>query len=1075
MNPTSFTVNHRTTTIAVVLVSLFLGLQTFSTMPRREDPEITIRSAIVITHWPGATAEKVEELVTDPIETAINQMSEVDTIHSQSKTGMSVVTVDLIDTTPAREVDQAWDEMRNKIDAIHGDLPQGCGIPQVNSDFGDVGAVCLTLYQRPVNGASEIPEGSRLSWRQLEVLADQVETELKTIPTVAKIDKLGIQDEVIYLEVPSADWAKIDITEDHLAQLLDAQNIVAPGGQIDTGDSRYSVRPTGEFEAYRAMRDVVVGRHEDGLPVFLRDLPIQIERTFVDPPKPKFRFVHPDFTADRALLLAITMKSGENVVKMGESIRAKIAELKATTLPYDVELTQINDLPRQVGTLIEDFVSNLWQAIAIVLAVAFLMMGWRPALIMATAVPLSMVAAFTVVRMFGVELEQFSIASLIIALGMIVDNAIVVSDNSVRMIDEGLPRKQAVIKGATSLAIPIITSTLTTVAAFLPMLTIEGSSGEYVRSLPIVVATTLLMSYLVAMLVTPIMCFWLLKPTVKDAGRKTLVARLAGLFRRKKGEAPVDERELEAKDGPSGYDKFILWCLGHKGLTLGIAGAAFVASLQLVPLIGNQFFPMGDRDQFFVHVWLPEGSSIKKTEEICKQVEQRILDSRVTDIEGRRVDRLAHITSMVGTGGPRLMLTSNPEQNFPNYAHMVVNTSDPTYSAPWVEEIKKAVVDIPGARIDVRRFMLGPPVKNPVEIRLIGDDADELRVKAEELIGIFRRTPGASDPQSNWRNPSYEVEVRIDPDAANLAGVTNMDVANTLNGLISGRRLTTYREGDHLVPVFLRMQDAERKRLSDLSRIYVNGRSGKVPLSSLATLEPAWQPAVIARRDQRRTVTVGGQAQAGFLANQVSTSMEADVEKLVATMSPGSRWEYGGEMEESTKSQAQLSAAFGLSGLLILLVLISQYNSFAKPFIVLAAVPLSLIGALIGLFTTGWALGFMPMLGIISLAGVVINNAIILIDFIETGVREGKELRTAVAEAGRLRMKPILLTTLTTVGGMLPLALFAGPMWAGMAWAVIFGLALSTALTLLVIPTLYTLCVERFGLKIQGMDQSSSS
>lgn len=1074
MNPTSFTVNHRTTTMAVVLVSLLLGFQTFSTMPRREDPEITIRSAIVITHWPGATAAKVEELVTDPIETAINQMSEVDKIHSQSKTGMSVVTVDLIETTPAEAVDQAWDEMRNKIDAARGDLPQGCGLPQVNSDFGDVAAVCLTLYQRPVNGASEIAPANRLSWRQLEVIADGIETELKTIPSIAKVEKLGIQDEVIYLEVPSADWAKIDITEDHLAQLLDAQNIVASGGQIDTGDSRYSVRPTGEFEAVRAMRDVVVGRHADGLPVFLRDLPIEIKRTFVDPPKPKFRFVHPDFTADQALLLAITMKSGENVVQMGEAVRAKIAELKATSLPYDVELTLINDLPRQVGTLISDFVTNLWQAIVIVLAVAFLMMGWRPALIMATAVPLSMVAAFTVVRMFGVELEQFSIASLIIALGMIVDNAIVVSDNSVRMIDEGLPRKQAVIQGATSLATPIITSTLTTVAAFLPMLTIEGSTGEYVRSLPIVVATTLLMSYFVAMLVTPIMCFWLLKPSAKDAGRKTLVSRLVGLFKRKKGEAPPEERELEPEAArASGYDRFILWCLGHKGLTLGIAGAAFVASLQLVPLIGNQFFPKGNRDQFFVNVWLPEGSSIRATERVVKQVEKKILDSRVAEIEGQRVDRLANITSFVGTGGPRLMLTSNPEQNFPNYAYMVVNTSDPTCSAPWVEELKTSVADIPGARIDVRRFVLGPPVKNPVEVRLIGNSANELRTKAEELIGIFRKTPGAADPQSNWKNPSYEVEVKIDPDGANLAGVTNMDVANTLNGLISGRRLTTYREGDHLVPVFLRMQDAERKRLTDLSRIYVNGRSGKVPLASLATLEPGWQPAVIARRNQRRTVTVGGQAQAGFLANQVTTSMEKDLEELVATMSPGSRWEYGGEMEESTKGQAKLAAAFALSGILILLVLISQYNSFAKPIVVLAAVPLSLIGALVGLFTTGWALGFMPMLGIISLAGVVINNAIILIDFIETGVREGKELRTAVAEAGRLRMKPILLTTLTTVGGMLPLAIFAGPMWAGMAWAVIFGLALSTALTLLVIPTLYTLCVERFGLKIQGMGEEA--
>ncbi|MCP5070580.1 MAG: efflux RND transporter permease subunit [bacterium] len=1062
MNITRFTVRHRTTTMAIVFVALMLGYQTFQSMPRREDPEITIRDAVVITQWPGATAEKVEELVTDPLETAINQMSAVEKIVSQSKTGVSIITISLVETTPAKAVDQAWDLMRHKIAETRPVLPDGCGEPRVNSEFGDVFSVCLALHQRPAEGATSIAPEHRLSWRDLEILADDVETQLKAIPAIAKIDKLGIQDEVIYLEVPSAEWAKIALTGDQLADLLNAQNIVAPGGQIDAGDSRYSVRPTGEFEAFRAMSDVVVGRHEDDLPVFMRDLPIRITRTHVQPMKAHFRMTTPEYQAGESLLLAISMKSGENVVQMGKDIEGKIREMRSGTLPYDVELTIVNDIPRQVGTLVTDFVTNLWQAILIVLAVAFLMMGWRPALVMATAVPLSMIAAFGVVRGFGVELEQFSIASLIIALGMIVDNAIVVSDNTVRLIDEGMPRIKACVEGATSLAVPIITSTLTTVAAFLPMLTIVGNVGEYVGSLPIVVATTLLISFVVAMTVTPIMCYWLLKPSQAKSG-PSLMQRLFGRVRR--GGA------TRAAGEPEAYDRIILWCLNHKGLTLGVAGAAFVASLQLIPLIGNQFFPMGDRDQFFVHVWLPEGSSIEATEQIVERVEAKILATSVTKIDGEPVERLANAITMVGTGGPRLMLTSAPEHNFPNYAYLVVNTTDPTCSADWVEELKEAVQDIEGAQVDVRRFVLGPPVKNPIEVRLTAESADELRERAVDLVAVFRKTPGVLSPRSTWKNPSYEVEVKIDPDAANLAGVTNMDVASTMNGLISGRRLTTYREGDHLVPVYLRMLDEERSRLTDLSRIYVNGRSGKVPLSSLATLEPNWQPAVIARRNQRRTLSVGGPAAAGFLANDVALSMESEVDKIVASMSPGSSWEYGGEMAESVKSQAKLAGAFALSGLLILLVLISQYNSFAKPFVVLAAVPLSLIGALVGLYLTGWALGFMPMLGIISLAGIVINNAIILIDFIEQGVREGKPLRTAVAEAGRLRMKPIVLTTLTTVGGMLPLALFAGPMWAGMAWSVIYGLSLSTVLTLLVVPTLYTLCVERFNLKIQGMEE----
>jgi multidrug efflux pump subunit AcrB len=344
-----------------------------------------------------------------------------------------------------------------------------------------------------------------------------------------------------------------------------------------------------------------------------------------------------------------------------------------------------------------------------------------------------------------------------------------------------------------------------------------------------------------------------------------------------------------------------------------------------------------------------------------------------------------------------------------------------------------------------------------------------LRVKAEELIQIVRDTPGTLNPRSNWENPSFQVEVEIDSAAAKLAGVTNVDVADTMNGLISGRRLTTYREGDHLVPVFLRMASEERRRLSNLSGIYVNGRSGKVPLASLGKVVPTWQPAVIARRNQRRTVTVGSQVRAGYLSNSVAAALQPKVEELMETMPPGSRYEFGGELEESTDSQKKLARAFTLSAILILLVLTSQYNSFAKPFVVLAAVPLSLIGALIGLYLTGWALGFMPFLGIISLAGVVINDAIILIDFIETGVRAGKPLRTAVAEAGRLRMKPIVLTTITTVGGLIPLAVFGGPLWAGMAWVIIFGLSAATVLTLIVVPTLYTLLVEKLRMGIPGV------
>ena len=1062
MNPTRFAVTHRATIMAIVILAVGMGAVAFTTMPRREDPEIVIRESPVITFWPGAPASRVEELVTDPLETAISGIAEVDEIRSDSTLGMSVIFVELRETIPEKEIDQLWDEVRNEVNRAAQHLPEGCGQPWVNTNFGDVASVCLALYQLPAADGELEPQHA-YTWRELDIWSDLVESDLKTIPSVSKVSRLGLQDEVIEVEVDNADWSKIGVTSRELSHLLEGRNIVAPGGEIDTTVTRYPVRPTGDFTSVRQIGSVVVSDADDPLPATLAEMPVRVRRTHIDPPQKRVRFVGPEGKAPRSVLLQVEMKAGYNVVEMGNAVAERVRHLKAEILPADIAVTRMNDLPRQVDTLVAGFVENLLQAIAIVLAVAFLMMGWRPAIIMATAVPLSMISSLLVVRMFGVELEQFSIASMIIALGMIVDNAIVVSDNTVRLLDEGMDRREAAVHGASGLAIPILTSTLTTVAAFLPMLTITGSMGEYVRSLPIVVATTLLMSYVVAMLVTPIMCYWMLKsPVPGQPPAKSPMEWIGSKLRRKKDAAPSEAEEQKT----SGYDRLMMWCLAHKAIPLGIALVMFIGVLQLLPIIGNQFFPQGERDQFFVEVWLPNGSSQQETERVVSRIEDLVLEGRHVDGPEGRVDRLANITSFVGTGGPRLFLTAAPEQDYAHYAYIVVNTTAPQHSAPWVEQLRAQTQRIPGARINVLRYLLGPPLTNPVEVRLIGPDDNVLRQAAEDIIQILRGHPGVLNPNSNWGNSSYELKVDIDAQAANLAGVTNDDVARTLNGLISGAPLTTYREGDHTVRVSLRLKGQQRASLGELSEFYVEGGRDKVPLGAVATIVPGWQPSQISRLDQERTVTVGAKLQPGFLATKVANDVEGEVADYVESLGAQYSYEWGGEPEKTAEATGKIGGAFSLSFVLILLVLISQYNSFLKPGVVLAAVPLSLIGALIGLFLTGWPLGFMPMLGLVSLAGVVINNAIILIDFIEQGVAEGKELRVAVAEAGRLRMKPIMLTTLTTVGGMLPLAFFGGPMWAGMAWATIFGLSLSTLLTLVVVPTLYTLFVEKFRMKV---------
>ena len=1030
--------------MTLAVMAMMAGLVTFLTISRREDPEMRSRTAVVTGEWPGAPAEKVDELLTDLLESAIKRIDEVDKIKSESQAGRVTINVEL--DKYVIETGQVWDELRHEIRAIEPRLPAGARTPMVNSNFGDVASLCLTMFQVPPPGSTSGEIGSPYSDRELEVYAEVVQDELESLGSVAGVDIHGVAEERIYLEISTAEWAKLSLTPQDLKRALDERNIIAASGQIETADGRYLVRTTGELNSLEEFGGVVLGTDANGVPLLLRDLPFRIVRGLQDPISKRVRFLDGENRAPRALLLAVEMKDGFNVVQMGADIDGRLANLRARQLPPDLDFAKVNDLPRQVDDLVMNFVDNLWQAVVVVLLVAFLMMGWRPAIVMAAAVPLCMITALAVVQFFDVELEQFSIASLIIALGMIVDNAIVVSDQTETLLRQGKKRMEAALQGARGLAIPILTSTLTTVAAFLPLLTIPGSSGEYIRSLPIVVSTTLLVSYFVAMTVTPILCLWILKP--KQQAEESREGRAARL-----------------------YGRIIGFCMRAKLVTLGVTFAIFYGAVSLVPIIGNQFFPGGVRDQFFIDVRLAHGSTLDQVAAVVEQVEDLILETRYATEDGAQVDRLNNVYAYLGSGGPRLMLTMDPESPASHYALLVVNTTDANASAPWAAELRKLTDKIPGARIDVRTYVLGPPLSNPVEFRLSGPDGNVLREMGERMTAALRGVDGSRDPNHNWGNSTYQVEIDIDAQRVQLAGLSNKNVADSLNGLISGTTLTDFRVGDYTVPVVLRLAADERDDLRTLENMYVGAGAQKVPLGSVATIETSWQPAAISRFNQTRAITVGCQVQEGYLATAVSAAAKPVLEELLAELPEGYALEELGEQEASSDGQADMGNALMVSVALILLVLIAQYNSIAKPLVVLAAAPLALIGALFGLLVSGWPLGFMPMLGIVSLVGVVINNAIILIDFIQGAVAEGTALREAVKQAGIARMKPILLTTLTTVGGMVPLALFGGPMWAGMSYAMIFGLVFSTGLTLLVIPTIYVTFVEWFKMQVNQEEE----
>ncbi len=1086
--------------LTAVVLLMTAGLVAFFTMPRRENPEFTIRMCLVLTSWPGATAQKVEQLVTDPIEEAIDTIDEVKHVWSRSTVGLSTITVQVEDYV-GEEIDNVWDKIRARIKTVRPRLPQGCSEPHVNDQFGDTSVMLLAVYQKRSDAPSA--DAPRYTPRELEIISERIKDELKLIPAVGRVELFGVRQETITIETDMGRWSQLGLTTDSLQELLQARNIVAPGGSIDTEHGRFSVKPSGEVDTVRELNRVTVRSPSLKAPVYLSDLGLVVRRGYEDPPSVITRYGDPH-TIEPCVIVSFTMKDGENVTVLGEQVTRRLREMKAVDkiLPADIQVSVISNQPKNVNTKIMSFVANVIQAIVIVVGVAYLIIGFRIALVMAMSIPVVVLASLGIVRIFDVQLEQITIASLIIALGMLVDNAIEVCDQSHRLQHEGWSPYRATLEGTKQIMFPILIATLTTVSAFLPFLVaLEGSKREFVYSLPVTVSTTLLVSWVSAMTFVTLMAYLIIRPGRREGSSESPVLRLIGLLRRRRGSSATGSTASVGER----YMSFCRSCLSVKWLVVVVSALLLVGAFNLP--VGSEFFPSDLREQFAVDIWLPEGSSIAQTDAACRKVErllQRLsplLDDEgrpVFDGEGRPIERLRTMRSSVGQGGARWFLSMNPEPPKSWYAQICVRTSDPLYTDAFVEDLKRAArVGLPergieplaGARVVPRPLILGPPVDAPIGLRLYGPgfaDMETMRRYGEELKDLVRGQPGTWDVHDTWGSFGYQLEVDIDEDKAKLAGVTNYAVAKTLNAFFSGHYLTTYREEDHRVPVYLRLPRGQRGELEQLEAVYVEGQVGKVPLAAIAEIEPRWEPAVIGRRDLNRMIEVRGRVSADQLANVVLgriMSTEA-YRSLEASLPSGYFIEVGGEQEKTDESQDQLSRSFGISLLLIVLCLVVQYNSFSKPLIILVTLPLALIGALLGLFVTGNSLGFMPQLGILSLFGIVLNTAIVYIEFAEMLIREKLESGEGLAEsgrgctgltreafrdclvrAGRIRILPITLTTLTTVGGLVPLALFGGPLWEGMSYVLIFGLLMATLLTLVVVPCVYAIFVETFGIR----------
>jgi multidrug efflux pump subunit AcrB len=1097
MSVSAWAMRYRPIVLTMVTLLMVWGIFSYFTMPRREDPEYTVRVCAVTTVWPGAPAQKVEELITKPIEEAVDRINDVKIVYSTTNIGLSTVYVEAEDSvTPAR-IDNVWDKVRAYVARVQ--MPEPGLTAVVNDEYGDTSIIVLAVYQTPLPGDTEIDPNNEYSLRELDKISEGIKDELRLLDGVAKSEQYGVVNEAIYLETDMGTWSQLSLTANQLKQLAEERNIVAPGGTIDTPEGRFSVKPGGEFNAVKEMSSLIAGMAEqDGLtrPVTLTDLGVKIARDYEDPRQLICRYGDAH-TSRPCVIVALTMKSGGNIVTICNAAKARILQMQDVeqAIPPDIAVIPISDQSENVVAKINQVLSNVVGAIMIVVVVVYLIVGFRSAAVMAANIPIVVLAAIALITLFDVELEQISLASIIIALGLLVDNAVQVCDQSRSNQIAGMNPREASIIGSNQVATPMLMGTATTIAAFAPMLIgLQGSTREYIYSLPVTLSVTLGISWLLAMTFCTVLASAFIRapsdPSRPSAPVPWLFAQLQRVLSRKKRSSD-DEDSGDFVDVV--FRKCVRLAIDFKFITVGVSLALFVLAIRLP--IASEFFPRDLRDQFAIRIWLPENVSIQETDEVAKQVEEILQKlSPTTDAEGNTVEQIRAMRTMVGGGGTRWYLSWDPESRSANFAEILIRTTDPLFTPDLARRVREVAEQgdeslglkrVVGARVVPIELFLGPS-KDPVEIRVFGPgfaDMKTLRGFADRVRAMIHDAEGTWDINDTWGVTGFQLRIDVDEDKANLAGVTNGDIAQTLNAYYSGHHLTTFREGDHTVPVYLRLAAKERISLEGLNTAFVEGRNGKVPLNSIATIVPRWEPAKIRRRDLNRLIEVRSQVEAGVQGNDVVKNiMKSDeMKQLEGEMPSGYRVEVGGNLYESAKSASQLALSLGISVLTIILLLVIQYNGWAKPVVILTTLPLALIGALPGLWLTDNALGFMPQLGILSLFGIVLNTGIIFIEFADTVVKDKAEqsggsgpihgltrsqFRECLVNAGKQRLLPIFLTTATTIGGLLPLALSGGPLWEGMAWCMIFGLIVATLLTLLVVPALYAIMVEHFGVKV---------
>ena len=1014
LNLSEWALHHRSMVAYLIIVLMVGGVLSYFTLGRAEDPDFTFKAMVVRTLWPGATAREVEQQVTERIEKKLQETPWVDVIRSNSKAGESLVFIILKDYTPKKAVPDAWYEVRKKIGDIKQTFPAGVQGPFINDEFGDTFINIFALT------------GDGFDLGVLRQEADRIARELRRVPDVKKIELIGVQDEKIFVEISHAKLATLGLDPLAIFDALQKQNAMVPAGFFETASDRVRLRVSGEFSSLDSIRNIAI---QAGDRLFRLGDIAHVTRGLVDPPAPRLRVQGQD-----AVGIAIAMSKGGDVITLGDKLRSEVARLKQD-LPQGIDIHVVADQPEIVRESITLFMSSLAEAVVIVLAVSFLSLGLRTGAVVALSIPLVLAMTFLLMAAFGMDLQRISLGALIIALGLLVDDAIISVEMMVVKMEQGWDRFRAATFAYTSTAFPMLTGTLITAAGFTPVGFARSSAGEYTFSIFAVVTIALLVSWVVAVVFTPYM-----------------------------GYKILDHKKLLAKAQQHGADIYstlfyrrvrasVEWCVRYRWRVIVATLLAFILSIVAINVgVQKQFFPAASRSELLIDLWLPQGASLKATETQAKKVEQLLLTNP------EMAKSVKYFASYIGNGSARFYLSLDQQLFNDNFAQFVVTTHDLEAREDLKRRLEQGFAAENGEwsalRARVLRLENGPPVGYPVQFRVSGENIAELRRAAEAVATVMRANAHVKDVNFDWNEMGKTIRLDVDQDRARALGISTQELSNSLNLLLSGMNVTQLREGDQLIDVVVRAAGDERSRLSALADLNIRTSSGRtVPLAQVAKIRYELEDGLINRRNRLPTVTVRADIRDSTQAPVVSAQINPQLDAVRAKLLPGFRIEIGGATEESAKGEESIKAVMPLMLVGVITLLMIQLQSIGRTVLVLLTAPLGLIGVAIALLIFQVPFGFVANLGVIALSGMIMRNSVILVDQIEQDEKSGKPTWEAIVGSTVRRFRPIMLTAAAAILAMIPLT--RSVFWGPMAVAIMGGLIVATLLTLLFLPALY--------------------